>query len=167
MTITETIEMEGIGKVTAHYSVECLQDQEIQMRMFRQFRTTEITDEEIAVWKAIYFGLDPTKPENFSQDKEAVTWREILCGVGPAHRCPILTGEITEQEISEWKEDYEKLKNINFAEVRKKYNVQFESDPYCDPPHQDYGMGGDPFGPFTGFPDCDINWKDLFDGLNH
>jgi hypothetical protein len=117
--------------------VECLQDIEIQMRLFRQFRTTEITEEEIQIWRAVYFGIDRVKPEEFSNDLEAVTWREILCGTGPAHRCPILTEEITDQEITEWREDYEKLEKINFEEVRKRYNVKFERDEYYEPPYQE------------------------------
>jgi hypothetical protein len=141
MIITEKFEFDG-QEVTGHFSVEHLQDVEIQMRLLRQFRTTEITEEEIAAWKTIYFGLDPVKPGEYNTDPECVTWREILGCTGPGFRCPILTDEITQQEIDDWGAAYTKFKNIDFDEVRKKYNVKFESDeppPY--PEYEDFGWG--------------------------
>ena len=120
-----SLEIEGVG--TAICSVECLQDIEIQMRMFRQFRTTEITDDELAAWKLVCFGVPPTKPEE-TVSPEVRTWREILgCG-GIAHRCPILTGEITETEIAEWTSANEQLGKMNLEEIRKKYKIKFESE---------------------------------------
>jgi hypothetical protein len=38
------------------------------------------------------------------------------------------TLEPTEQEIKEWNEDYEKLKDINFEEIKKKYNFELLED---------------------------------------
>ncbi len=128
MVITDTMEIDG-KEVPCHFSVEMLQDVEIQMRLLRQFRTTEITDEEIAIWKAISFGIDRTPSDEYDQSAEAVTWREILGCTGPGFRCPILTDPITQQEINEWGVEYEKLKNIDFEAVKKKYGLPRRNGP--------------------------------------
>lgn len=138
MLVADKFEIDD-KEISCKFSIEYLQDVEIQMRLLRQFRTTEITDEEVAVWKAIYFGFDPVSPAEYDQSEEAVTWREIIGCSGPGYRCPILTGPITEKEIDEWHNDYKNLKEVDFAALRKKYNVKFESDE--EPPYQDYGDG--------------------------
>jgi hypothetical protein len=134
----DSLEIDGIK---THYTLEQLQDIEIQMRMLRQVRTNDFTEEELEIWKSISFGPKPTPPEEYDTSPECVTWRDILECNGPAHRCPILTGEITQQEVNEWGVEYEKLKKIDIEEVKKKYNVKLESDeekPYkddgCNPP---------------------------------
>lgn len=109
-------------------SLEQSQDIEIQLRMFRQLRTTEITEEEIAEWKTIYQGVEKPTPEDYTQDVESITWREILGCTGPAYRSPILTDEITQQEINEWGMEYEKFKKMDLAKIKKKYNVKFERE---------------------------------------
>lgn len=120
-----TMEVEGIGHAIC--STECLQDQEIQMRLFRSFRTTEITEEEIAEWKLIYHGVPRPKPEEW-ENGEAATWRDLVGYSGPGYRSPILTDEITEQEIDDWRSASQQIEKMNFAEIRKKYNVKFESE---------------------------------------
>jgi hypothetical protein len=155
MVITDKFEIDG-KEVTGHFSLEYLQDAEIQMRLLGKFRTTEITDEEIAIWKAISFGIDRTPSGELDQSPEAVTWRELLGCDGPGFRCPILTGEITQQEINEWGVEYEKLKKIDFEAVKKKYNVKFESD--HEPPYPEYDTStpGDCWPPFQ--PTAPIQW---------
>ncbi len=153
MTI-EKIEWEGIGTVTT--TTEFLQDVEIQMRLLGKFRTTEITEEEIADWKEVYFGPPKTEPEDFDKSEQCISWREMLGCNGPGFKCPILTDAITEQEISEWGEEYDKLKKIDIDEVRKKYNVKFESDE--EPPYPIYQEDGSKKYRRPGSTECDINW---------
>ena len=121
--MNELIEIEGVG--TAIATPEQNQDLEIQKRMNKIIRTSDISEEEAVYWKDIVFGRSLPQPSEYI-DGEAKIWREILEQNGPAHRSPILTDDITEEEIVSWKEAEEQIKNMDLDALRNK--IEFESE---------------------------------------
>ncbi len=92
-------------------------------------------------------------------DAEIAEWNRML--EDPGHSGMIFTDEPTEQEMAEWRKEWAWLKTLDFAEVRKKYKIEFIRDEYSEPPYQEpeyfnfESMGANHL---TGLLSGDLNW---------
>mgnify|MGYP001350225406 CR=1 FL=1 len=68
-------------------------------------------------------------------DAEIAEWNRMM--QDPGHAGMIFTDEPPDAEIAEWREAWSVLKDMDFAEVRKRYKIEFVRDEYCEPPYQE------------------------------